>query len=357
MPITDHELNVLTDQAVSLLIDLIKIPAFSKDESARATYLYDYLLSQKLFPKRVENNIILKGNHDPVKKKVLLNSHIDTVKPVGGWVYNPHEPVLRDGKLTGLGANDAGASVVSLLAAYQYLSKQSLTYELIYAASAEEEISGHHGIVEVINEIGRVDLAIVGEPTGMNMAIAEKGLMVLDGLAKGKSGHAAREEGINALYVAIEDIQKIKSFAFDKVSSLLGKTQASVTMIHAGTQHNVVPDECKYVIDVRANELYTLPEIHDLLQSQVSSTLTPRSFRLKPSHIDVHHPIVIKGKELGLSSYGSPTLSDQSLLSCTSIKIGPGQSSRSHTADEYILVEEIRNAIRIYVELLGGLNL
>lgn len=357
MTITDQELNQLYTTAVNLLSDLIRIPSLSKEEHLRADFLYNFLINEHRKPRRVGNNIILSPVTGRTKKRILINSHIDTVKAASSWSLNPYDPIQKEGKLFGLGSNDAGASVVSLLMAYLYLSRKENNYDLIFAASAEEEISGQNGIVKVIEEIGEVDLAIVGEPTGMQLAIAEKGLMVIDGLATGIAGHAAREEGLNAIYIALKDIETIKEFNFDKVSELLGKTKATVTVINGGSQHNVIPDQCKFVIDIRANELYSLHEIHSILQSQVSSVLTPRSFRLKPSYIDHQHPIVIKGKSMGLSYYGSPTLSDQALMPYISVKIGPGQSSRSHTADEYIELAEIKQGIKTYIELLSGLEL
>jgi len=357
MTISDQEINKLYSTAVDLLSELIRIPALSKEEDRRADFLYNFLIGENLNPTRLGNNIILSSGTGKPKKRILLNSHIDTVKVSSSWIHNPFEPVRKEGKLYGLGSNDAGASVVSLLMTYKHLSQFENQFDLIYAASAEEEISGQNGIVKVIEEIGEVDLAIVGEPTGMQMAIAEKGLMVIDGLATGVAGHAAREEGLNAIYIALKDIERIKEFNFHKVSDLLGKTKATVTVINGGSQHNVIPDQCKFVIDIRANELYSLHEIHSLLQSDVKSTLTPRSFRLKPSYIDHHHPIVIKGKSMGLSCFGSPTLSDQALMPYMSVKIGPGQSSRSHTSDEYIEMDEIKQGIKTYIELLNGLEL
>lgn len=357
MTISNQDLNTLYTKAVDLLSDLIRIPSMSKEENRRAEFLYDLLSSEKLNPKRIENNIILSPGSNSLKKRVLLNSHIDTVKATSSWTMDPFNPIQKDGKLYGLGSNDAGASVVCLLMAYMYLNQKDNQFDLIFSASAEEEISGQNGIIKVIEEIGEVDLAIVGEPTGLQLATAEKGLMVIDGLTTGVSGHAARDEGINAIYIALQDIEKIKEFEFSKVSDLLGKTKATVTMINAGNHHNVIPDQCKFVIDVRANELYSLHEIHALLQSSVKSALTARSYRLKPSYIDHHHPIVIKGKSLGLNCYGSPTLSDQALMPYMSVKIGPGHSSRSHTADEYIELDEIKQGIKTYIELLDGLEL
>lgn len=355
MPIADTELHQLTDKAIALLMDLIRIPAYSREEHAKADKLQEELSQLGLQPKRVLNNLILGQPDGSSRPVVLLNSHIDTVRPVESWTLSPHGPVLKDDKIYGLGTNDAGASVVCLAMAYFHLSKKQQTYQLIFAASAEEEISGQNGILRVLEETGPVQLAIVGEPTGMEMAIAEKGLMVIDAVAKGQSGHAARNEGINAIYEALPDIEWIRNYRFEKISDHLGASKATVTVIQAGKQHNVVPDACHYVIDVRSNELYTNEEILEILQSGVKSVLTPRSLRLKSSGIPVSHPVVQRGLNLGLGTYGSPTLSDQALMPNLSLKIGPGQSSRSHTADEYVRIGEIREGIRTYISLLDGL--
>ncbi|HNR08898.1 MAG TPA: M20/M25/M40 family metallo-hydrolase [Saprospiraceae bacterium] len=357
MPIDDTELHQLTDQAIALLQALIPIPAYSREEHAKADKLEEELSKLGLQPQRVLNNLILGRRDDSSRPVLLLNSHIDTVRPVETWTFNPHEPVLREDKIFGLGTNDAGASVVCLAMAYSHLCKKQQAYQLIFAASAEEEISGQNGILRVLEETGPVQLAIVGEPTGMQMAIAEKGLMVIDAVSKGQSGHAARDEGINAIYEALPDIEWIRNYRFEKVSDHLGASKATVTVIHAGKQHNVVPDSCHYVIDVRSNELYTNEEMLHILQSGVKSVLTPRSLRLKSSGIPLSHPVVQRGLSLGLSTYGSPTLSDQALMPNLSLKIGPGQSARSHTADEFILIEEIKEGIRIYIELLDGLEI
>ncbi len=356
MSISDTKLNELTAEAIRLLKDLIAIPAYSKEEDHRADYLQAYCNQRMQAHQRIGNNIIL-GTTIPGIPSILLNSHIDTIIPSPTWTTDPHTPIITEDKIIGLGANDAGASVISLLMVYLYFKPQKLPFNLIYAASAEEEISGQNGILKVIEHLGDIELAIVGEPTGMDMAVAEKGLMVIDAVAPGISGHAAREEGKNAIYVAMDDIECIRNFKFDKISNHLGSTKTTVTVIQAGIQHNVIPDTCKYVIDVRSNELYTNQELYHLLQSKVNSVLTPRSYRLNASHISMDHPIVKKGLSLGLSSYGSPTLSDQALMPYTSIKIGPGQSSRSHTAGEYIEIEEIRSGIKTYIELLSGLQL
>jgi acetylornithine deacetylase len=357
MIVSEADLHALTDLATTLLKDLIAIPALSKEEGNRADFLERYLQDKRLNPKRAGHNIICYSTPDPQKPTLLLNSHIDTVKPVASWRRNPFVPEIENDKLYGLGSNDAGASLVTLFATYTYLIDRETPYNLIWLASAEEEISGASGIASMIPHLGSISLAVVGEPTGMQMAIAEKGLMVLDGIATGKAGHAARNEGINAIYLALEDILRIKNYPFDRSSHLLGPTQATVTQIEAGSQHNVVPDQCRYVVDIRSNEHYSNEEIHHLLQAVVSSRLTARSYRLNSSSISEEHPIVIRGRAIGLSTYGSPTLSDQALMPFPSIKIGPGQSSRSHTADEYIELEEIKTGIATYIALLSNLIL
>ena len=343
-----------TQEAIELLKLLIATPSLSKEEDKTADVLITFLRKHNQYPKRVGNNLILQSdNPDPVKPTVLLNSHHDTVKPAKGWERSPFQPTCEGDLLYGLGSNDAGASLVSLLVSYLYLhNKHDLPVNLVWVGSAEEEISGKNGIASVLEHLGRIDAAIVGEPTKMQMAIAEKGLMVIDGEAQGKAGHAARNEGVNALYIALNDIQTIKSFSFDLTSTLLGPTQATVTHIHAGYQHNVVPDRCTFVIDVRTNERYANQEVYELLQAKVKSQLTPRSFRLNSSSIPQDHPLVKTGLDMGLSMYGSPTLSDQALMPYPSLKMGPGDSARSHTADEYITLSEIREGISVYISLL-----
>jgi acetylornithine deacetylase len=289
---------------------------------------------------------------------ILLNSHIDTVKPSGGYTRDPFSPDVENGILYGLGSNDAGGPLVTLLAVFMHFnSMENSPFNLIYAATAEEEISGLNGLVCILEELGTVDLAIVGEPTKMQMAIAEKGLLVLDCTAHGKSGHAAREEGENAIYKAIADIEKIKNYTFEKTSSILGSVKMSVTLINAGTQHNVVPDECSFVVDVRTNEHYSNRQACDIIAELIDSDVKPRSFRLNSSAIPVDHPIVQRGISLGLNYYGSPTTSDQAVIPYPSLKIGPGDSARSHTPNEYILISELEEGLRIYIELLSNLEL
>lgn len=344
---------------VAFLQKLISTPSFSREEDG-VCQLFINLFEEKNIPfERVKNNLWTKNKFfDPQKPSILLNSHYDTVKPNAGYTKNPFEPEIHGDILYGLGSNDAGGPLVSLAATFfHFYHREDLAYNLIFAISAEEEISGKDGIEYLLKYLPPCELAIVGEPTLMQMAIAEKGLMVLDCKATGKAGHAAREEGINAIYKALEDVQWFKDFEFPKLSETLGKVKMSVTQIQAGTQHNVVPDVCTFVVDVRATDAYSLEETLDIIKQNVRSEVTPRSIRLQPSGIPLDHPIVKKGIALGLGTYGSPTLSDQALIPFTSIKIGPGDSARSHTADEYIHISEILEGVRIYIELLEGLTL
>ena len=347
-----------TSEALELLKRMISHPSFSREEKTCADLIEQYIEEEGYTPSRIGNNVwILGSNYDSSKPTLLLNSHIDTVKPVDGWDFDPFLPVENEGKLYGLGSNDAGASVVSLLQVFFLLSKEKQTYNLIFAASAEEEISGSNGIESLLKELPKIDFAIVGEPTNMQLAVAEKGLMVLDCIARGKAGHAARNEGENAIYKALADIEWFKNYQFPKVSEFLGEVKMSVTQINAGTQHNVIPDKCSFVVDIRSNELYNNADILAVINSNVSCEVTARSTRLSSSATPQNHPVVTKAKEMGMDIFGSPTLSDQALMPFASVKIGPGQSSRSHTANEYILTDEIHEGIKKYVELLNGLSL
>ncbi len=351
-----EEIPFLNQLAIQFLQKLIETPSFSKEESSTVALFVDFFNKNKIPFQRIQNNIWVKNKFfDPLKPTILLNSHHDTVKPNVTYSKNPFEAEISDGKLYGLGSNDAGGALVALLATFLYFyENQNLKFNLIFAASAEEEISGKNGIELLISELPEIELAIVGEPTQMQMAIAEKGLMVLDCKAKGVSGHAAREEGLNAIYEAIKDINWFNTFKFPKISDTLGPIKMSVTMIYGGNQHNVVPDECVFVVDVRATEEYSLEETLEIIKKNVKSEVVPRSIRLKPSCISIHHPIVKKGLLLGMNTYGSPTLSDQALMSCLSIKIGPGDSTRSHVANEFILISEIEQGIYGYINLLSG---
>lgn len=342
-------------EAIDLLKQLIATPSFSKEEAQTADLIQGFLQSKGVLARRSANNVWAQNAHwQSGKPSLLLNSHHDTVKPAQGWVRDPFHPGVEGETLYGLGSNDAGGPLVSLIATFLHFHQQEkLPFNLILAATAEEEISGKNGIAVLLPDLGPIALGIVGEPTKMEMAIAEKGLMVIDGEAHGVSGHAARKEGENALYKALEDIQWIRSYQFPKVSDLLGPIKMTVTQIEAGTQHNVVPDRCKFVIDVRTNEHYTNKEVFEYLQSQLQSVLTARSFRLNSSGISIDHPLVQHGLSLQWPYYGSPTLSDQALMPFQSLKIGPGDSARSHTADEFIRFSEIEEGIEKYIALLS----
>ena len=343
-----------TGEAVSLLSHLIATPSVSRDERRAADIMEEELTRCGFTPHREANNVWAIG---PCQREdrptLLLNAHIDTVKPVASYTRNPYEPSLEDGTLYGLGSNDCGGGLVSLLQVFRELSaSERCPYNLVYLASAEEEVSGKDGISRALPLLPHVDVAIVGEPTGMQPAVAEKGLMVVDITAHGKSGHAARNEGVNAIYEALDDLCWIRSHRFDRVSRFLGPTKMQATVVNAGTQHNVVPDECKIVVDVRTNELYTNEEVFDIISSHCKSECRARSFRLHSSRIDLNHPLVERCVALGLQPFGSPTLSDQALMPFASLKLGPGQSARSHSADEYIKVSEIEHAIGLYLRLL-----
>ena len=344
--------------AISLLESLVAIPSYSREEGAASDFLQNYIEALGYTTGRKDNNKWVFGPaFDMSKPTIMLNAHIDTVKPTVGWKYDPHVPTLEDGRLYGLGTNDDGASLVSLLYVFFMLTEKEQPYNLIFAASAEEEVSGKAGMESLLQELPPIDLAVVGEPTNMNLAVAEKGLMVVDCTAVGKSGHAARNEGVNAIYKALEDIEWVKNTELPKVSELLGPVKMTVTMVHAGTQHNVIPDKCTFVIDVRSNECYTNEEIFNILEHHMQSELQARSFRLRSSGIELTHPFVKKCTEMGISTFGSPTLSDQALMHFTSVKIGPGDSSRSHTADEFIVLTEIEEAMERYMQLLDGLKI
>ena len=347
-----------TNDAVVLLQQLIAISSISKDEKNVADFLERFLEMNGYIVSRKYNNIwLLSPGFDSTRPTILLNSHLDTVKPVQGWTRNPLLPSIENGKLFGLGSNDAGASVVSLLYAFFYLTQQQQSYNLIFAASSEEEISGENGIESLLNELPPIDFAIVGEPTGMNIAIAEKGLMVLDCIVYGQAGHAARNEGENAIYKALPAIDWFRNYEFFKKSDLLGAVKMTVTQINAGTQHNVIPDKCTFVVDVRSNEMYSNQDILEEIEKNLSCEVQARSTRLSSTATPLNHPIILRGQALNREVFGSPTLSDQAFMSFPSLKMGPGSSSRSHAADEYILLSEIEEAIDIYIQLLDGLTL
>ncbi|MBP3776247.1 MAG: M20 family metallo-hydrolase [Prevotella sp.] len=343
-----------TNEAVALLSRLISTPSVSRDEQAATDILQKQIKEWGLPCKRSGNNLIVAQRLSKKKPTLLLNAHIDTVKPVASWTRDPFTPTIEDGKLFGLGANDCGGGLVSLLQAYRILSeKKSIPYNLVYVASCEEEVSGQNGFSAVLPYLPPIDVAIVGEPTGMQPAIAEKGLMVIDGVAHGISGHAARNEGVNAINEALDDLQWLRAYQFRKVSPLLGETKATVTVIHGGTQHNVIPDKVEFVIDVRTNEYYQNEYLFAFLQKHMKSELKARSFRLHSSSIPEDHPLVKKCKRMRMKPFGSPTLSDQALMPFPSFKLGPGESSRSHSADEFVKIEEIHQAINTYVKLIS----
>jgi len=344
--------------AVGLLKQLISIPSISGEENQLADFLEITLKEMKLSPLRKGNNVwLVSPERNDQKPTILLNSHIDTVKPAAGWTKNPFQPEEEAGKLFGLGSNDAGASLVSLLYAFLILTQGQQENNFIFLASCEEEISGKNGVESVLPELPPIDLGVVGEPTCMQPAIAEKGLLVLDGIVRGKAGHAAREEGENAIYKALPVIEWFRNYRFPLVSPLLGAVKMSVTGIQAGIQHNVVPDECKFMVDIRTNEFYTNETLFEVVSGACGAEVRVRSFRLNSSRIAPEHPLVRRAIELGMKPFGSPTLSDQALMHFPSVKIGPGDSARSHTADEFIFPSEITEAIPRYVALLSNLKI
>ena len=349
----------IIEGSIGLLMDLIRTQSFSKEEDQTAEIIDTYLKNHGVETHRELNNVwAFNKYYDPSKPTVLLNSHHDTVHPNKDYTRDPFLPEVIDGKLYGLGSNDAGGCLVSLIGTFlNYYDKKDLKYNFVLAATAEEEISGLHGLEYVVPKLGELEFAIVGEPTQMHLAIAEKGLMVLECKAPGKSGHAAREEGENAIYNAMKDIAWFESFRFPKESEIFGPIKMSVTMISAGTQHNVVPSSCDFVVDVRITDAYTNEEVLEIVNANTISEIHPRSTRLKPSSIDKNHPIVQAGIALGRETYGSPTTSDQALLSIPSLKLGPGDSARSHTADEFIYVREIEEGIPLYVKMLDQIVL
>lgn len=346
------------EEAVELLKKMIAIPSFSGQEGKVADLMVQTLGEYGYKAHRKGNNVwAYSPDFRPGRPVILLDAHLDTVKPNGNWETDPFIPVVKEGRLYGLGSNDTGGSVVSMLAAFLQLNRMPQAYNLIWLASAEEENTGKGGIQSILGELGRVDLALIGEPTGMQAAIAEKGLMVIDCIARGKSGHAAREEGVNAIYEALPDIEWFRHYRFPDESDLLGKVKMTVTGIQAGTLHNVVPAECKFMVDIRVNEHYTNQEVFDTIRQNVKCDVVPRSFSLNSSSIPETHPIVRRCKALGLSVYGSPTTSNQAVIPYTSLKIGPGDSARSHTANEYIELKEIQQGIDIFVQLLDGFEI
>lgn len=343
----------LKELAISLLKQLIETPSLSREEDKTADLIESLLMSEGVETKRIQNNIWAKNKRfDVSKPTLLLNSHHDTVKPNAGYTKDPFKATVEDGKLYGLGSNDAGGCLVSLLATFLHFYEEEMPYNIILLASAEEEISGKNGVALALPELGKIDFAIVGEPTLMQMAVAEKGLMVLDCSVKGKAGHAARNEGENAIYKALPIIDWFQNYRFEKESDWLGPIKMSVTQVNSGTQHNVVPDLCQFVVDVRTTDVMSNQEVLEFIQRSVDCEVVARSTRLNPSSIPADHPIVKAGQTLGMSQYGSPTLSDQALMPFPSLKLGPGDSARSHTADEYIHLKEIEEGIELYIELI-----
>lgn len=367
------------DAAVLLLQQLIATPRVSRSEADAADIMEQWMHDHDLKPVRSGNNILLVcDDYDAARQTVLLNAHVDTVKPVASWTRDPHVPSIEGDVLYGIGSNDCGGGLVSLLQVFRILNARSRDYNLLYLASCEEEVSGVNGIRSVIkdgkltitgedqtidngnphsslftfNSSLKVDVAIVGEPTGMQPAVAEKGLMVLDMVAHGKSGHAARGEGVNAIYEALDDMVWIRNHKFSKVSDFLGPTVMNLTVVNSGTQHNVIPDECRMIVDVRSNEHYTNEQLFEEISQHVRSDVKARSYHLRSSHIALDHPLIKRCMAMGMKPFGSPTLSDQALMPWPSFKLGPGESSRSHSADEYIRISEIHNAIDTYLQLL-----
>jgi acetylornithine deacetylase len=350
----EHTSDSITASMIELLQSLIAIPSLSIEENGTADRIENFLQQNNIATNRKGNNVWAKNkNFSDAKPTILLNSHHDTVKANSAYARDPFKPEIEDGKLYGLGSNDAGGPLVSLLGAFLYFyDKADMPFNIIYSATAEEEISGRNGVESIITELGDIHLAIVGEPTLMNMAVAERGLLVLDCKAIGKADHAARNEGVNAIYVAMDDIAWFRTFKFEKESQWLGPVGMNVTVINAGTAHNQVPAECNYVVDVRLNECYTNEAVLSIIRSHVKSEVRERSTRIRPSFIDTDHPLVLAAKQLGMALYGSPTTSDMALMPWSSVKVGPGDSARSHSADEFIYVREIEEGIKKYILLL-----
>lgn len=347
-------IDTLTSDAVSLLKQLIATPSVSRDEEKAADIMQKAMEGYGFSPIREGNNLwIIDTDMHSDRPTLLLNAHIDTVKPVASWTRDPFSPTIEGDTLYGLGSNDCGGGLVSLLQVFRYMQDKPRNYNLVYLASAEEEVSGVNGIRRVIDLLPHIDVAMVGEPTGMQPAVAEKGLMVIDMTAHGKSGHAARGEGINAIYEALDDMRWIRDYRFEKVSEFLGPTVMNLTVVNSGTQHNVIPDECKMIVDVRSNENYDNEEIFHFIDKNTKSDCKARSYHLRSSRISLDHSLIQKLTAMRKVPFGSPTLSDQALMPWESFKLGPGQSSRSHSADEFICISEIRDAIETYIELLN----
>lgn len=343
----------MIDDYIALLSNLIATPSVSRQEADTAAIIQSWLTDHGIESERIANNIIARAAaFDPTKPTLMLNSHHDTVKPNAGYTRDPFTPTIENGRLYGLGSNDAGASVVSLIATFKNLQDTTLPFNLILAISAEEECSGENGMRLLLKSIGKVDMAIVGEPTGLKCAVGERGLLVLDCISHGVSGHAARSEGVNALYKAIDDINRLRALKFDRTSRLMGDININVTQINAGTQHNVIPAECRFVIDVRTTDAYSNEETLDIINRAIDADVIPRSTHLRASAIDDNHRLIKAVDSLGIEKFLSPTMSDMALMPFPTIKIGPGDSARSHTADEYIEIQEIENAVKLYTKLI-----
>ena len=346
-----------TQAAVELLKQLIATPSHSREEGAAADLLQHYLEEQGVAVERLHNNLVARSaSFDLAKPTLLLNSHLDTVRPAASYTRDPYAPTIEGDRLYGLGANDAGASLVALITTFLAFYREELPYNLLLGISAEEECSGEKGIRSWIDRVGKIDMAIVGEPTSMQAAIAERGLVVLDCVAHGRSGHAARGEGVNALYIALDDIQTLRTLRPERTSETLGELHLTTTMIHCGTQHNVVPDRCEFVVDIRTTDAYTNEETVELIRSVVQSEVTPRSTRIRASVISEEHPLVRAAVAAGATTFVSPTTSDRTLMPMPALKIGPGESSRSHTADEFVCLSEIEQGIETYAQILKNLS-
>lgn len=351
-----HRPSRRTEACVGLLRQLIAVPSYSRDEGAAADLLQAWMAEAGLRPRRIGHNVWCSTDADG--PTLLLNAHLDTVRPAAGYTRDPFAPVIEDGRLYGLGANDDGGSLIALLAAYMELSQRPQPYRLVFSATAEEEVSGPGGMDLLLPALGPVTFGLIGEPTGMRMAVAERGLMVLDGTVRGRSGHAARDEGDNAIYKALAAVEWFRGFRFERISDFLGPVKMTVTQIDAGVQHNVVPDTCRLVVDVRPNGCYTNADLLDRIRSAVpAGEWIARSLRLESTSLPLSHPVVARGLALGLPAFGSPTTSNRAVCPFPTLKLGPGDSARSHAPDEYIRLDEIAGAIDRYVQLLDQIHL
>ena len=353
-----QEIEFIYEEAITLLKTLINIPSISKQEDKTAKTIYQWLTSFGAETHYVKNNVWSQNKYfDDAKPTILLLSHHDTVQPSTNYSRDPYCPEVIDGKLYGLGSNDAGGPLVTLLGIFKYFyAKDNLPFNLVICAAAEEEISGKNGVELALKHLPKIDFSFVGEPTGMQVAVSEKGLMVCDCVAKGKAGHAARDEGVNAINIAMKDIQWIEQYQFPKTSATLGPVKMTVATINGGVKHNVVPEHCEFIVDVRSTDAYSNAEILKIMQDNMRSTVTARSFRLQPSQVSLSHPIIKILSNCGIETFGSSTMSDQALLNCPSVKFSPGESARSHTADEYIYLSEIKSAFEFFLPFFETLS-